>query len=450
MSPTRTWPKSCAALLSLVCGIAAGCNDATTTPADAAPSPDASHVAADMSEPPPDPHYPSPHPPTPLVDNLGGPIIANPHIVTVTFGADGDPAADPQRSFLESFNDTITSTAWWDAVRAGYCDQATPPHCIGKGMGGGHVHLTDSAAATYVDSDETGARTSSIKAMIRGYVANGTFPAPDANTIYAIYFPAGTQITEDGIVGGGSCTFFLGYHASLAITVPGSTADGGAPSDAGSGTTIEVPYLVLPRCSTRGSDLTEYTSHEIIEAATDPVARDPAGDGTTWVMKTDPVFSALRGDEVGDLCTWFDASITLGESGFVVQRSWSNDAAKAGHDPCVPAPDPATTPYFNTAPSSDNLTLAVGTSTTIDLTGFSDAPTSGDWKLNIIDVSSNTGGTAGVTSFGLSQPTAHNGSKLQLTVTLNKPTTPGHPDYLAIRSVKGTSVHLWPIAVTGK
>src|SRR5262245_9126343 len=73
----------------------------------------------------------------PLVDYLGGPIVAAPKVVTVTY--DGDA----QRALLEAFDDGITATAWWDAVRAGYCDGGTPKTCVGRGSSGGHAHLTD-------------------------------------------------------------------------------------------------------------------------------------------------------------------------------------------------------------------------------------------------------------------------------------------------------------------
>ena len=57
----------------------------------------------------------------------------DPKIVTVTYGADGDPDADPKRALAEAFDDTITTTPWWDAARAGYCDQQMPPQCVGHG-----------------------------------------------------------------------------------------------------------------------------------------------------------------------------------------------------------------------------------------------------------------------------------------------------------------------------
>ena len=71
---------------------------------------------------------------------------------------------------------------------------------------------------------------------------------------------------------------------------------------------------------------------------------------------------AFLGGEVGDLCVSYRGDDSYTESGYVVQRSWSNKAAAASHNPCVPAPDPSSQPYFNVAPGSnqDQIQLKVG------------------------------------------------------------------------------------------
>ncbi len=313
------------------------------------------------------------HAPIPLVDYLGGPIIEAPKVVTITYGADADPTADSNRAFLETFDDDILTTPWWDAVRAGYCDRAIPQRCVGRGTSGGHVHLTDTPAATYDDGPSGG----SVRALLQGYIASGALPAPDSDTIYVLFFPSTTTITVDGFAV--SCQFFVGYHASFQANPTGGTAT--------------VPYIIVPRCSSSADALTSVVSHELIETATDPVDPDPALGGTGYSMTADTVWPVFGdGSEVADLCEWTDGSYGYTEGPYSVVRTWSKLAAESGHDPCVPAPDPATTPYFNVAPSSDKLLLNVGQPLTLELDAFSDGPMS-TWTVSVADVSQMFGGT---------------------------------------------------------
>src|SRR5256885_2319265 len=78
-------------------------------------------------------------------------------------------------------------------------------------------------------------------------------PSSDANTLYAVYFPAGTQVTLE--LGGQSslgCQTFAGYHSEVNIN----------------GT--KVGYAAMPVCTTF-DDLTVTASHEYLEWATDPL-----------------------------------------------------------------------------------------------------------------------------------------------------------------------------------
>lgn len=372
---------------------------------------------------------PAAHASLPPVDYLGGPIVATPKIVTVTYGADSDLGADPKRALAEAFDDTITTTPWWDAVRAGYCDQQTPPRCVGRGTSGGHVHLTDSAAAAY-DDDPSGG---SVRTLLQTYITSGTFPAPDADTIYVVFFPETSTITADGWAV--SCRDFLAYHASFQATLAG-------------GGTATVPYVVVPRCSSGDDNLTQAVSHELIEAATDPHDPDPAIGGDGYSMTTDTVWPVFgEGGEVADLCMWTNDSFLSREGPYGVVRTWSNLAAAAGHDPCVPAPDPATHPYFNVAPSRDQVSVGVGQSMTLDLNAFSDGPAP-DWAVTVLDVSSTFGGTPGAAAVTLDRSSANDGTTLHLTIKMTHAAPAGKPVYLLLSSTNGTVVHRWPLAIT--
>jgi hypothetical protein len=385
------------------------------------PDMDAAPEAAALGPDPVDPSYPTKHTPIPNVDDNGGGVLVNPKVVTITY------VGDTKVADLEDFGDTITSTKWWDTVRDGYCD--LKGDCVGQGMGAGHVHLSDTPKSSYTDSADPN-NPSTIQDMIKGYVADGTFPAPDKDTLYAIYFPSTVSITLDG---SGSCNEFGAYHNSTVVTAPAQ--DGGPPPGP-----IEVAYAIMPRCSGSLNELTISASHEFIEASTDPQVSAPA-----YYMQNQ--IWAMLGGEVGDLCVSYTGDDTYQEGKYIVQRSWSNKAAAASHDPCVPAPAPADQPYFNLAPATgqDQVSMKVGDSKTITLTGFSDAPMD-DWSVSAREFSSFQGGS-NVLTFVMDRQVAHNGSKINLTITLNAKPQGGYAIYSLTSKSKTGVEHSWPMAV---
>ena len=167
--------------------------------------------------------------------------------------------------------------------------------------------------------------------------ADPAFPEPDENTVYVLHYPPEVTIQQQGFFGlGVSCTNFGGYHGDVLL-----------------GFGLDVAYAVIPECPRFGElmgldALTGTISHELIEAATDPL---PTNDPAWLTTDTDHLYwaFALGGGENADLCAQDPASFTrFPELKYVVQRSWSNKAALAGRDPCVPPI--AGQVYFNTAP----------------------------------------------------------------------------------------------------
>jgi hypothetical protein len=221
---------------------------------------------------------------------------------------------------------------------------------------------------------------------------------------------------------GTSCTDFGGYHIATAL-------------DATHGNR-SIPYVVVPSCPgwanlTGVATRTAPGSHEIIEAATDPFAfTTPA-----YYWADDPhVFwgFAVGGTEVGDLCVEIPYPyFTPAPLGFTVQRTWSNKAALASHDPCVPAPSGH--PYFNSLPvlpdktmisfsgvpavtsiTTDVVKIPVGQQRTIELDLFSDAATSGPWYVSAFDGSSQ--GQPQQLAFTFDRTSGVNGDRLHMTI----------------------------------
>jgi hypothetical protein len=360
--------------------------------------------------------------PIPEVTYNGGNVLDAVQIVTVTF--DGDA----QRTTLENFGSTITTTPWWDAVTNGYCDARGK--CIGHGSSIGNVHLPSTAAgASYDDTSQSA--TSGLKTFIDGYITNKTLPAPTANTLYMIYFPSTTTVTLDGAQ---SCMQFGGYHNAATASSNGVT----------------YAYAIMPRCSSDIGELTLSASHELIEAATDPFISSNPSNPYSGYGSMSSAWDVLAGGEVGDRCFNMLADpqeSEYTESGFTVQRSFSNVAAKGSHDPCVPAPSPTTQPYFNIAPrGGDVINLAVGAKTTIEVDAFSDAPM-GMIQFGVQEVTQYTmGGGSNVLALSADQSELAIGGKANVTITLNSSPQSGFATFVLVGQ-SGQTMHYWPIVV---
>jgi hypothetical protein len=117
--------------------------------------------------------------------------------------------------------------------------------------------------------------------------------------------------------------------------------------------------------------------------------------------------------------------------GSAVQRAWSNAAAAAGKNPCVPAPDGV--PYFNAAPvledevpigstmwdagwsgTTKGARVRVGESKTIEVDLFSDAPVA-PWRVRAFDLAYIQGKDAEL-EVSLDREQGQNGDKLTLTI----------------------------------
>jgi len=386
------------------------------------------------------PGYPAMHGPMPQVTYQGGGVLTSPEVVTVTFP--GDTLAKQ----LEEFDDGITQTCYWDTIRAGYCE-SSGSNCVGRGTvpAKPHVEMTTAPATSYTDSSSGGSST--IATYIQQQVSSGVFPAPTANTIYVLWFPASTTISLDGQT---SCQVFGGYHNSTSVTPPG-------------GSNTVVSYAVLPRCQNSIDYLTFAASHEIAEASTDPhVGENQIGFYLPMNNLDDLAWDLVPGGgEIGDLCVDFtglnqDQTKATGPNGttWTVERLWSNANAAAGLDPCVPMPSNET--YFNIAPPTgmSTIQLAVGATATYTATAYSSGPMNA-WPIFAQDIAQLQQQQPylqiGMTINGATASTAKNGDQITVSVTVLKqlPQLPGTSfsgmPYLLISALSNNGpIHYWP------
>jgi hypothetical protein len=367
---------------------------------DAASSPDAASVDAGSFQP-------AAHLPFPTVPNAGGPTMAAPELVTITY------SDETHRTTLESFGAWIVKSQWLSIVGADY----------GVGLGSvlGHARLTTKSPATI--------NLTGIEDLIAAGVQAGTIPSPSSgdlsNVLYVVYFPTHTKITAvDASTGQSStgCTDWIGWHDHSTHSTPAFA------------------FAIVPLCVGATPGLTDLesqedtASHEVIETATNPDwFKHPA-----WVL---PASSSspwyLTGGEVGDLCAAEPAPWR--EAGFVAQRIWSNGAIARdpSGDPCVPALAP-TPPYYSAAAApGDEPTVAAGGKVSFAITGWSTAALA-PWQL-----SASTSDLP-ATSLTLGAATIENGGTTTLDVHVPAGTASGSEVSIAITSTRSSSdFHVW-------
>jgi len=124
---------------------------------------------------------------------------------------------------------------------------------------------------------------------------NNNIPKPNINTLYFFYVPKGVSVSA---FGDSSCNGFCGYHDHI----PGT----------------QIYYAVMPYPNCNGclggfkskDALTSTSSHELIEAITDPIP----GQG----------YYDQNNGEIGDICSWQTKDV----DGYTVQLEWSNKQNK--------------------------------------------------------------------------------------------------------------------------
>jgi hypothetical protein len=368
--------------------------------------------------------------PIPQIPYNGGAVLGDISMVTIT--VDGDA----MRSKLEAFAKVIGTTPWWDSARDGYCDSKGT--CVGRA----NAHPTKPTVHLPASAVPQSLGESDVEKLIDTNIMTGVMPVPTQNTIYLFYFPATTTISG---ATGTSCQQYNGYH--------GYMSSGG----------VAFAYAVLPRCLTgKGAqadfdNLTVAASHELAEAATDPF---PANLYTGYGGNNASAWDFTVGGEVGDRC--FDVygqGMDAYQAGsYKVPRIWNNAAAKAGHDPCLPAPAPSAQPYFNITPvsSSGVMDMDVGADTTVTVQAFADGSISSGLSWGVVEVTKALGlgdDVLTVHASGSKLPIGGNGT---VSVTLKSQPT-GNYALALVRSQRVDSsgkatgqIHYWPLVVRTK
>ena len=369
--------------------------------------------------------YPAFTPEMGQIQNNGGPVLKTPKIVTVTW------QSDPNSAGLDTFDDDLVSSSWWSVLSE---------YGVGAGTSAAteHVVITTAPQSPWNDNDIDTWTQNNI-----GDTATSGWPAPDGNTIYVVYVPASVQVTDPS---GDPCD---GYHVEL-NTSPSTNPDG-------------VSYaLIMEQCYKEDGlqemqDTAETGSHEIAEGTTDPYPNNgPAWYGFDQNHLAWELWEAWQ-DELADACEYFDDGYYLGgtDEPNWLSRVWSNANAKAGHNPCVPAPSG---PYNNTTPlglqaisvtavdvndkvspfTTQGWRIAPGQTATVQVGFYSDQPLAA-WTMTATEMEyckttdkscANTALTVTPTTFS-----GKNGDVVTLTIKVNSAPPEGTAALLQLASV---------------
>lgn len=359
---------------------------------------DGGHAAADMFSP--DLVFaPAPHEPPPQVPNLGGPVIANPHLVTITF------PNFPFEDHVKALGDWLVTSSWFTTVGAEY------------GIGAGtheHVLLTFDAptSITYAGLDK----------FIADHVADGSLPKPSSGQepyIYMLYVPPGTTISDSAP--GFDCApdYAPGFH----YQTQGST---------------ELVYAIVQTCVGLKTQQIEWTTaHELIEAASDPFPVTQPG----YIFSYDDPWSQT-GAEIADICNY-----AIERGGYLVTQVWSNQAAAAGQSPCIPSD---TDPYFMVSPSPTTLSIPPGGSGMVTLTGWSIVKVA-DWSIGVSPGLYSNDYVAGVTYDPPARESAiNNGDTVQMTISIRANAPSGAQETLLLYAIPNdgtTNNYVWPLVI---
>jgi hypothetical protein len=300
------------------------------------------------------------------VPNHGGPVVAHPELVTITW------TGDPLGTMLADFDAWMATSA--------YFKDAMSEYGVVPGNASAHV-LPAMPPAQITDAN--------LQQILGEAIANGQLPSQTPDRIYVAYLPPDVTIEE--VPGALSCSSFVGYHSAF---------------DSAAG---KVVYAVVPRCTTpvmisQLQLLSWNASHEIVEAATDPF-----NDAHAWVSTDFNDRRVALGAELADLCGG-----PVQVDGHVVTGIHSNRAAAMGARACVPA---GTGFDFGAEPSPVELKLAPGATGEIAFTVYSTGP------MAPIRVYSFPGD--GMSSVKVSTDTASNRDVVTTSVTLSPTVTTG-------------------------
>lgn len=250
--------------------------------------------------------------------NLGW-VLSKPAIHNLLWDSDWDAHNSISKGQIHTFSKRLAGSTWINGA---------------SGYGVKSLSLVETAGPGGACSKSPGTTVSTaqvilwVECMILPLtgVQLPTPRLPISNDLYVVYLPESTTITDNlsidaftvlgktfgpfTFVKSSSCTDYGAYHA-LSLYLGGL-----------------YPIAIIPAKCASGSvsSLTAAASHEILEAATDPIPG--AGWIDTSISNASPNFNRLKQGELADICSSAGAVPTAGRTmgSFTAVAYWSNSA----------------------------------------------------------------------------------------------------------------------------
>lgn len=221
---------------------------------------------------------------------FGGPTLTHVSVHPVFWNANVQFQAN-----LNAFYKAVTNSTLYDMLS----------QYSGIGRGSGVNGIVDNRTATTVSD-------AAIHTELNRLFTAGSLPLPTTSNYYPVHFPAGVNITAPD--GSRSCVVFCAYHGTYVrngVNVNyGVIPDQGGSCAGGCG-----------RNAQRVNNLDSVSSHELIEATTDPAV------GLATVFGPPLAWYDQVNGEIGDICN-AQQGTTVGGDGvtYTIQLEFSNSA----------------------------------------------------------------------------------------------------------------------------
>ncbi|MFI5345130.1 MAG: hypothetical protein ACHQ51_02035 [Elusimicrobiota bacterium] len=238
----------------------------------------------------------------------GGPVISHAKVYAIFWG---EGVSAQTKSNIGPFFANILDSTYMDWLseyntnRTAVDGRQGTNQTIGRGTFAGAITIQPTNTATAL-TDEM------LQQELDEQIAAGKLPPSDENSLYMLYFPSGVSIS---IAGQRSCSSFCAYHEGF------KSARSGAP----------VYYGVMPVCGFGcggGFDgLTAVSSHECLEAVTDPFPTP--GDKPAYPQ----AWNDAGGQEIADLCADVSSTVTGHGLTSTVSGEWDNSIGGCNQGP---------------------------------------------------------------------------------------------------------------------
>jgi hypothetical protein len=227
----------------------------------------------------------------------GGPVVEHVKVVAVVWGGGTfqPEVTGTGAPSVSSLLTAITDSPHFDWMS----EYDTPTQSIGRGTFAGLYTIDPAPEANGSTLDDT-----AIQSELLSRIAENELPAPDADTLYMLFFRQGQVITSGA---SSSATGFCAYHSS--VPGPGSQNVRYAVIPDSASTTFCGPYAGW-------GNFEDSISHELVEVVTDP----DVGTG-------DYAWYDSRGLEIADKCAYraFGGLIGADSVRYDVTGEWSNN-----------------------------------------------------------------------------------------------------------------------------